>query len=92
MKRRSKIEIYIHILDVAKHGLRSTHIANRANISYAQFQSCVNVLIEKELLKLDGNKLYETTSKGRSLLEHWNEILDILGEEEPIYVESSSFY
>ncbi|NIM44350.1 MAG: hypothetical protein GTO54_01750, partial [Nitrososphaeria archaeon] len=80
MARRSKLEIYMSILEGAQLGLKPTRIAYRANVSYRQFQQSIDFLIEKKLLRIEGHneKSYVTTDKGKDLLESWYVVLEIL--------------
>ena len=83
--RRSELDIVIGILNLSKEGAKKTSILYQINLSYAQLQSYLPYLIEKEILEecfVNDNgkdhKFYKTTTKGLSLLESAEKINDLL--------------
>jgi len=70
---------------VARDGVLKTQIMYRANLSFAQLNEYLNLLVKIDLLKvarIDGRKIYKTTEKGLSYLERYREILQLLDESE----------
>jgi predicted transcriptional regulator len=77
--KRSREEIISNILDVCICGANKTRIVQQANLNFRSINPYLDLLIEKNLIKTSqGQKiLYETTTKGISVLEgieavHWN--------------------
>jgi len=79
--RRDRHDITIEILKVAISGKRKTVLMKKANISYAQAQQYLSILLEKGLLEIDKNRCFRTTDKGLEFLRKckdcflfkWNE-------------------
>ncbi len=83
--RRSSIEIINKIVTVSRNGARKTEILYQSNLSYAQLQSYLGFLKEKEILKEEyvrdnGNShtLYFPTDKGLVFLEDIKKVLEYL--------------
>ena len=69
--RRSEIEIIGKILRLSSNGAKKTELLYQGNFSYAQLQSYLSFLIEKNILEeneIENNgcltKCYKTTEKG----------------------------
>jgi predicted transcriptional regulator len=74
--RRSELDIITEILKLSREGTKKTNILYKSNLSYAQIQSYLPFLIEKDVLeeciikyKSKDHKYYKTTPKGLNLLE-----------------------
>ena len=78
MKYRSRTEIVGNILDAANGGATKTKIMYKAFLSYAQLREYLSVLIENNLLYLDGTQTYKTTEKGLNFLKMHNAIGELL--------------
>jgi predicted transcriptional regulator len=82
--RRSEIEIIGDILKLSNKGAKKTEILYRGNLSYHQLQNYLSFLIRKNILEEKnvnnnrGNpvKIYQTTSKGKNLLDDIDNMLD----------------
>ena len=78
LKRRSKIEIYIDIIQAASlQPLRPTHIMKAANISYNELRSIVDNLEERGLIAEEttlGGKYYQTTPEGLRVLQDYRSV------------------
>ena len=86
-KRRDRLYIIAEILDIAKYGSLKTQIMYRANLSFAQLNEYLSFLIKMELLKIHNEKkkkVYRITAKGEKYLESYEEIADLLGDNEKI--------
>jgi predicted transcriptional regulator len=77
-KRRSKMEIYIDIIQAAAlHPLRPTHMMKAANISYNELRVIVEALSAKGLIGEEntlGGKYYQATKEGLKLLQDYKEL------------------
>jgi uncharacterized protein len=75
LKRRSKMEIYIAIIQAASlQPLRPTHMMKAANISYNELRSIVEALESKGLISEEntiGGKYYQTTKEGLRVLQDY---------------------
>jgi predicted transcriptional regulator len=78
MKYRSRTEIVGNILDAANGGATKTKIMYKAFLSYAQLREYLSVLIENNLLYLEGTQTYKTTEKGLNFLKMHSEIGELL--------------
>ncbi len=96
-KRRDRLYIMAEILNVAKDGVLKTQIMYRANLSFAQLNSYLSVLIDLKLLKenkSDRKTVYKTTEKGAKFMENYKEIVLLLkknGEDCPQNPTSTSW-
>ena len=80
-KRRDRHDIVIEILKQSMSGKRKTALMKKANLSYAQAQQYLSILLEKGLLGIDKNRCFRTTNKGLEFLRKcedcflfkWNE-------------------
>lgn len=80
--RRSEIEIISEILSLSNNGAKKTELLYQGNLSFAQLQSYLTYLIEKNILeekelKNSGNstKYYKTTDKGLVFLQDVKKVL-----------------
>ena len=78
MKYRSRTEIVAVILDAANGGSTKTKVMYKAFLSYAQLREYFSVLLENNLLYIDGDHKYKTTEKGLIFLKMHNEIGELL--------------
>ena len=78
MKYRSRTEIVSMILEAANGGATKTKIMYKAFLSYAQLREYLSVLIENNLLYLEGTQTYKTTEKGLNFLKMHNAIGELL--------------
>ena len=87
-KRRDRLFIIAEILKIAKGGSLKTQIMYRANLSFAQLNEYLNFLTKMEFLEIQNEKrknTYQTTNKGNIYLEKYEELADLLGENEKDY-------
>jgi uncharacterized protein len=75
LKRRSKMEIYIDIIQAASlQPLRPTHMMKAANISYNELRNVVESLESRGLINEEttlGGKYYQATPEGLKLLQDY---------------------
>ena len=80
--RRSNVDIIITILRVIlTEKPRRTHIMYKANLNFAQLKRYLNYLILNGLIvenNNNGKRTYQLTTKGRKLLEAYDEIIELL--------------
>jgi hypothetical protein len=78
LKRRSKMEIYIDIIQAASlQPLRPTHMMKAANISYNELRSIVENLEGRGLISEEttlGGKYYQATKEGLKLLQDYRAV------------------
>ena len=82
-KRRDKLYIIAEIMEIAKGGTLKTQIMYKANLSFAQLNEYVKLLIKINLLRKEvdsGRDVYRSTEKGLDFLQRHREILDLLCE------------
>jgi len=80
-KRRDRLGIMAEILEIAKHGCLKTQIMYRANLSFAQLNEYLGVLLEVGLLREtneDGKRVYNMTRKGISFLQNYHKLRKLL--------------
>jgi predicted transcriptional regulator len=83
-KRRDKLFIIAEILEIAKEGTLKTQIMYRANLSFTQLNDYLNFMLKINLLgKVSENdkERYETTAKGLDFLQRYQEIAELLKNE-----------
>lgn len=68
IKRRSRTDIAVDILRVAKNGAKKTHIVYEVNLNFNIAQKYLEILKDKELIKHE-NGLFITTDKGKVFQE-----------------------
>ncbi len=100
-KRRDRLHIMAEVLGVTIDGALKTQIMYKANLSFAQLNEYLSLLLRLGLLKRNKEEqktLYKTTPKGIEYLKSYEEIRAILGKKEekaknnpPIYLSKSSW-
>jgi len=90
--RRSKLEVYIDILEEISDGVNiTTRIMYGANLSWKPLQQSLKALVDQELIAEqmaeDGDKRtktsYELTEKGVNVLRYFNKAKELV-EKRPI--------
>lgn len=72
------------ILEVAIDGALKTQLMYRANLSFAQLNEYLKVLLDFKLLEVNESgerTIYKTTAKGMRYLQSYREIRDLLKKE-----------
>jgi predicted transcriptional regulator len=72
------------ILEVAREGTLKTQIMYRANLSFAQLNEYLTLLLNLNLLKAveaAEKTIYKTTDKGLKYLQNYREIRELLKKE-----------
>lgn len=80
-KRRDRLYIIAEILDIAKDGALKTQIMYKANLSFAQLNTYLKLLLETQLIEItakDRKNIYRTTKKGVEYMESYKEIIETL--------------
>ena len=83
-RRRDRLYIMADILEVAIDGALKTQMMYRANLSFAQLNEYLKLLLEIKLLEIPASsdrKIYKTTNKGMRYLQSYREINDLLKKE-----------
>jgi len=84
-RRRDRLYIMAEVLEIALEGVLKTQIMYKANLSFAQLNEYLHLLLDLKLLELSGNtekKVYKTTPKGIHYLESYRKIRELLKKEE----------
>jgi len=90
--RRSKLEIYLDVIQIIKNGTRKpTRIMYGANLSWKPLQHILRSMVSQELIReidaRDGrdkrtNKYYEITQKGENVVKYFKRAKGLLELEE----------
>jgi len=82
MIKRNKNMIISEILNICLDGASKTKIVYQANLNFRTVNPYLKLLIKNELLltKNGPRFLYETTNKGKVLLDNYNRIKDQLSD------------
>jgi predicted transcriptional regulator len=80
--KRSRYRIVSEILDICMDGASKTKIVYRANLNFRTVNPYMEILIEKNLIKVERGRmvLYHTTERGMNLLNEINRIHNALSE------------
>lgn len=73
MKRRTKFDIVIAILDVVSGGATKTKIVYKANLNFNLATKYLDLLLERGLVRTDSRR-YEITDEGKVFLEKAKEL------------------
>lgn len=95
-KRRDRLYIISEILNVAKDGSLKTQIMYRANLSFAQLNAYLDLLLKVKLLKVkeeNERTVYNITTKGIKFLENYEEITNLFDTDnkDPSKLENPLF-
>jgi len=84
------------ILEIAREGVLKTRIMYRANLSFAQLNEYLSLLLDLNLLeavKISEKTMYKTTDKGLRYLQSYREIRELLKKgKENNSKEANSLY
>jgi predicted transcriptional regulator len=85
MIHRDKIDIISQILEAANgRSVTKTKMMSKAFLSYVQLKEHLTLLTEKDLLHYDEDtQTFKTTEKGLRFLDLYNQISDMIKEEQP---------
>jgi predicted transcriptional regulator len=86
-KRRDRLHIIAEILEISKNGSLKTQIMYRANLSFAQLNEYLHLLLDIELLKEseeNGKTLYKVTRKGDKYLQNYYKIKELLEKNDEL--------
>lgn len=91
--RRSKLEIYLDVLNVIKEGtIKPTRIMYGANLSWKLLQNILSSLVDQNLIvEVDTSKskdkrtntIYEITTKGESVIRYFERAKSLIEVDEP---------
>ncbi len=84
-KRRDRLYIIAEILEVALEGVLKTQVMYKANLSFAQLNEYLTLMMDLDLLQLSRNSernVYKTTTKGLRFLESYKKIQELLRKED----------
>lgn len=83
-RRRDRLHIMAEILEVTIDGVLKTQIMYKANLSFAQLNEYLKVLLDLKLIKVHNTnekRYYKTTPKGIRYLQSYREIRELLRTE-----------
>ena len=84
-RRRDRLYIIAEILEVALEGVLKTQVMYKANLSFAQLNEYLHLMLDLNLLELSKNTerhVYKTTQKGTRYLESYRKIKELLKKED----------
>lgn len=84
--RRDRLNIMAEIMEITKEKQLKTRIMYKANLSFSQVNEYLSFLTEMGFLRAskdDGQKFYETTTKGERYIDNYIEMSTLLRPEEP---------
>ena len=84
-ERRDRLHIMAEIMEVAKESKLKTRIMYKVNLSFSQVNEYLSFLTEMGFLKVrveNGQKLYETTAKGKLYIENYMEMSNLLRSQD----------
>jgi len=76
-QKREHFRIISNILSFTFNGSLKTHIMLKVNLSYAQLQNYISMLLRSKLLEVSTSQkaiVYRTTEKGMNFLRRFNEL------------------
>jgi predicted transcriptional regulator len=82
-RNRTRVEILVNILNVARGSTLKTHIMYKANLSHRQVDRYLAFLAENGMLKtvpVNGKLRYEVTEKGLEFLKDYSRILNYFAD------------
>ena len=80
-KRRDRLHIIAEILEISKNGALKTQIMYKANLSFAQLNEYLNLLLDLELLKESAENertVFKITGKGAKYLQNYYKLKELL--------------
>lgn len=75
--RRSSLDVIADILDVARRGVKKTHLMYNCSMSFAQLEKYLDLILDTRLLFVEDNgphPLFRISSKGRRFLDSYNSL------------------
>ena len=79
--QRSRFDIIASVLSGTVSGRTKTYIMRKCNLSYRQFQAYLDLLVDKNLLKVESHesksnpgKIFVTTEKGQAFLKAYSDL------------------
>jgi predicted transcriptional regulator len=84
-KRRDKLCIIAEIIEIAKEGTLKTQIMYKANLSFAQLNDYLKLMLKIQLMEKlvdQGKDVYVSTEKGLDFLQRQCELTELLKTEE----------
>lgn len=80
-RRRDKFHIIAQILELSTNGILKTQIMYKANLSFAQLNGYMKLMLKTGLLdsySRDGKEFYKTTEKGLNFLRLYRRMTGLL--------------
>jgi len=75
--RRSRFEILLDVLFVARNGARKTEIVYRANLNFGRIDSYLSYLADKALIE-KSESFYKTTERGNEFLREYQTLESLI--------------
>ena len=90
--KRNRNEIISEILHICITGASKTRVVYQANLNFRTVDPYLQLLIKNDLIRVNQGRriLYETTEKGRSLMETINQVHNTLSEDQGTLVLPTS--
>ena len=82
--KRNRNEIISEILNICKTGSSKTRVVYQANLNFRTVDPYLKLLIKNDLIRVNQGRhiLYETTEKGKCLMETINQVHNTLSEDQ----------
>jgi predicted transcriptional regulator len=94
MAYRDKMDIISHVLEATNGGAIKIRIMHKALLSYKQMKEYVDFLVEKGLIEYNYRQevqTFRTTEKGLQFLDTYNQIRNIIMEDQPSQHQQSEY-
>ena len=81
-QKRSRLEIYLDVLQAIKKGVnKPTRIMYRTNLSWTPLQEILESMVSQEIIKkieVNKRKEYVITKKGLNVLRYFEEMMELI--------------
>ncbi len=90
--KRNRNEIISEILHICMTGASKTRVVYQVNLNFRTVDPYLQLLIKNDLLKVNKGRhiIYETTEKGKSLMETINQVHNSLTEDKDAIILPTS--
>jgi predicted transcriptional regulator len=90
--KRNRNEIISEILNICTTGSSKTRVVYQANLNFRTVDPYLQLLIKNDLIRVNQGRhiLYETTEKGKCLMETINQVHNTLSEDQGALIQPTS--
>jgi predicted transcriptional regulator len=75
--RRSRLDVIADILDTSLSGVKKTHLMYHCNMSFAQLEKYLNLILKRRLIMVEDNGprlFFKTSGKGKRFLKSYDRL------------------